>query len=264
MPEPDAQGVTVLHQRAGQSADLPPALAHFHDLGLLGDDVLAELLTLEADFGPEVLFRYPNLDVLTTPIATEDAWEILNVMRPLDHPTLWPIPLEPGTEKGEAVAGALRRFVADVSDRRGVIPQWHIPALWWASQLVLLGRGNDLEVVRNHLAAWRESFRTALVWQIEGGFAPSVEDPEGKELKEMGWGYRSDLRHAGALAVAEAVRAGYRGFPGIKASYYAGVDAMIDTGDYPMPSGMQGRLDRLLASAESDDEDDDPFDNDQD
>jgi hypothetical protein len=239
VPGPKRQPVSL--------SDLPPALAFFREKELLSDEALAELLTLQDDYGPEVVHRFHDLDALTAPLTTEDAWGVFNVMRPLDHPTLWPIEMRPGTERAEAVAEALRRFLADARAHGGTVRQWQETALWWAAQVVLIDR--DADVVRHHLGVWRESFRAALGWVVSGGFGPSIEDPEGEDLEEMNWGYRSDLRHAGALGAAEAIRAGHRGFPAVEAACNAGLDVLIDDDrGYPLPSCMQRRVEGLIAS----------------
>jgi hypothetical protein len=71
--------------------DEPVAVAHYYEAGLLDDASLIALLKVRDDYGPQVLHRFGDLDALVHPAVTaEDAWQLCNAMRPLDHPTLWP------------------------------------------------------------------------------------------------------------------------------------------------------------------------------
>jgi hypothetical protein len=211
-------------------SNLPASLAYYREAGLLDEEGLGELLALEEDFGPEVVFRYQDLDALGVPLAAEDVFWVLNALRPLDQPTLWPLPLKPDTARGAAVVEGVRRHFAEVRSRGGVVRQWQTAALWWASQAVLVGLDSDR--LGRHLATWRESFRTALSWlylhsRSAGTTGGAV--PDGEEDRMLYWGYSSDLRHAGVTAAAEAVFDGSDAYPGVQAALLEGL-AHMDRG----------------------------------
>jgi hypothetical protein len=205
-----------------------------------------------ADYGLEVLAPFPYDPAVKTPEEAERVWLFLSGIRPLDRPTLWPVaPKRLETGRGVAVTLSARVFWEDWKSR-GTIPRWEVTAYWWACavvlfwEVVLAGGNPDLVAVRpaqalaDHLRLWRESFRTAIVWlEVVGGY----DRPADEDARRLWYGYRSDLRHAGALQAVEAWRLDNDAFPGISESCWEGLGQFCREETYPLPSGMQGRLD---------------------
>ncbi len=122
-------------QRVSHLDDVPPALAHYRDAGLLDEECIGLLMGLQADYGPEIAAPFKDEGELLNPdgITAEDAWDILNVLRPLGKPALWPIPGK--AQVPVAVLRGVQLFLRDVNDRlvngfggREEIPQWEVTA----------------------------------------------------------------------------------------------------------------------------------------
>jgi hypothetical protein len=228
--------------------DVPAALAFYRREGALDEASLGHILELADDYGPEVVTELcvdPEGDA-AGPATQEDAFGLLNSIRPLDMPTLWPIHVEADKPGAALVIRGVDVFRRDVQRRGGRLPHWEVAAFWWACQAVLLGRHLPEHKLRRHLETWRESFRTAIAWMLTDGLSKSKDlkpprwqdDPERAELW---WGYCSDLRHAGVLEAVKAIHNNPDAFPGIDASCDAGLRDMADDFEkgYPVPTCMQ-------------------------
>jgi hypothetical protein len=246
---------------------VPAAISSLAESGLLDTESVAFLLKIRDDYGDEIVWQCDR--AVLEDDARKDATDVflaLNAIRPLDQPTLWPLwPLE-DVPADLAVQKAIAVLYQDEIRRGCKIPWWEITAFWFAAQVVRVSsrlqdpmpRG---QLARDHVAVWRESFRTALAWFVTGGFdgkyteCPKyATDPEGFH---SWFGYRSDLRHAGVISAAEILRTADRGgpsewaavrsrFPGLWSSYLSCLYDLDATGTYPLPSCMQGRLDRFI------------------
>jgi hypothetical protein len=240
---------------------LPAPPVYYRDQNLLNDEALCHLLKLADDYGPEVLCPLIHLRPNTPPVVEmKEVWWFFNDTRPLDHPTLWPFPL-PGDPDIHAVVAAVQLFFEDGRTRGGVVPQWEFIALWFASRAVWLAEkfswsaDRIAATLQEHLGVWREHFRTALVFVSLGEhFLKSADGPD------LYWGYRSDLRHAGAIREAEAMFATKDAatYPGLWKSWLAGHDDMDrahQADGYLLPSCKQGRLDPFLVDSDEGDAD---------
>jgi hypothetical protein len=223
----------------------PPALAYYHDKGLLDDDALSQLLALADDYGPEILTALPFSRLDLKHLETiGDVWALLNTIRPLDNPPLWPIVPEQSTAAAATVLAASRLFLEDGTARGGNVPQWEVAAFWFGSTMVYLAGshpaiGKDFAHHLSHnLRLWRESFRTALA--LVGWGRARVAESHG----EADWfGYLSDLRHAGISIFEEGTQ--LDSHPCLFKSMDDGQLAIIERNDYPAPSHMQ-RLPKKL------------------
>jgi hypothetical protein len=257
---------------------VPVTISSLADAGFLDQASVAVLLQIRNDYGDEVVRAWDPEVFERYPLQTDgDIWEVLNHLRPLDHPSLWPIGTFTDSPAEEAVKEAVGVWYADVVRRGGKIPHWEITAFWFAAQAVRLASRLPSPLtatqLANHVAVWRESFRTALAWFITGGFdgkyteCPKFDaDPEGWQTW---WGYRSDLRHAGVHKEAEVLRTVDRGgpdgwaavlsrFPGLWMSYLSCLYDIDEWGgSYPLPSYMQGRLDGLTRELSEDEYEED-------
>jgi hypothetical protein len=233
---------------------LPPALAYYHQKGVIDDDALGQLLELEQDYGLEIL---TNLCFSPPPEEIRDAWWLLNEIRPLDHPSLWPFPVKDETPGGIALTAATRIFLDDGHAREGKVPQWEVTAFWFGSTMMQFAAASPKfaeefsSILRHHLKVWRESFRTALV--VVGCLGPDFL--KGDDAVDIYWGYRSDLRHAGALEAALEIKENPTGHTALSNSMEAGFDDIDQHGSYVLPSNMQGRLDHCTEIEVEDDDD---------
>jgi hypothetical protein len=266
--EVEAKCATVAHLQLREALallsepELPPALESLRSADVLPDDALPPLLALATDYGPDVVscIRLASADA---PASADGTWAFLYAIRPLDHPTLWPLPRLRLEEKGgAAVAAATKVFWEDARARRGTMPQWEVAAFWFGATMVALAdvaapfRERFTPILIHHLAVWRESLQTALAWMCICGFdAPAVKkrprDSAAYDHWRMWWGYYADLRHAGALEAARKMEQDPEAYPVLRTSMLAGREAMEGENGYPSPSTMQGRLELLL---EADDE----------
>jgi hypothetical protein len=244
----------LLHQKddpdgsnATRASHLPATLAFYHDNGFINEDVLAQLLDLAPDYGPEIITTFPFSEVQ---VSHEGDWFLLNLIRPLDHPPLWPFPRHGiATPGNAAVATATRIFIEDGRARGAKVAQWELTAFWFASTMVHFADAfpefvqRFASILHNNLAAWRESFRTALV--MVARLPPHVF--LGDEEDAIWWGYHSDLRHAGVIRAAEELATNPGAYPALFQSSEAGFADWKRLGSYPMPSCKQGRLNRFTA-----------------
>jgi hypothetical protein len=239
---------------------VPAAISSLAESGFLDSESVAVLMTIRDDYGDEIVWQC-NRAVLEDD-ARQDAMDVflaLNAIRPLDHPTLWPLwPLEevPGDQ---AVQRAIALLYQDTIRRGCKIQWWEITAFWFAVQLVRVSSRLHtplprVQLARDHVALWRESIRTALAWFITGGFEEKHERPQDGHPDLPLWlGFKSDLRHAGVFREAEVLRTAWRGdraawaaaqsaFPGLWVSCCAGLDDIAALGTFGLPSNMQSRL----------------------
>jgi hypothetical protein len=234
------------------ASHLPATLAYYHDNGFMNEDALAQLLDLALDYGPEIFTTFPFSEVHVPP---EGDWFLFNLIRPLDHPPLWPF-LRHGiaTPGNAAVAIAMRIFIEDGRARGPKIAQWELTAFWFASTMVHFAdefpefAQRFASYLHDALAIWRESFRTALV--MVARLPPHVF--LGDEEDAIWWGYHSDLRHAGVIRAAEAMATNPGAYPVLFQSSEAGFADWTRLGSYPLPSCRQGRLDRLISDEPND------------
>ena len=232
---------------ATRASHLPATLAYYHDNGYVNEDALTQLLDLALDYGPEIITSFPFSEVQ---VLHEGDWFLLNLIRPLDHPPLWPF-LRHGiaTPGNAAVATATRIFIEDGHARSAKVAQWELTAFWFASTMVHFADASPkfaqrfASILHNSLAVWRESFRTALV--MVARFPPHVF--LGDEEDAIWWGYHSDLRHAGVISAAEELATNPGAYPALFQSSEAGFADWKRLGSYPLPSCKQGRLDRFTA-----------------
>jgi hypothetical protein len=228
----------------GNDDGTPAALACLHAEGWLCADCLDLLMALKDDFGPEPM---THLETLPTDLSVAEAFDVLNQLRPLDHPPWWPMRLTDESPQGRSVIGAVRVFCEETNLRKGAMPSWELAAFWFGCHAVLVsaipGLPSSLPVLLSRaLDVWRESFRAALMWVITMG---PGDCPDAEDKRDDWWGYRSDLRHAGVLEQAEQMRDGSDGFPCLRESHLAGLDRAIREMSYALPSNRQGRLQRL-------------------
>jgi DUF3102 family protein len=238
---------------------LPAPLTFYRDQSLLNDEALSHLLKLADDYGPEILCPLLRLRPNTPPVVEmKEVWSFFNDTRPLDHPTLWPWPL-PGDPDIPVVAAAVKLFFEDGRARGGQVPQWEFVALWFASRAVWLiekfswAADRVATTLQEHLGLWRESIRTALV-RLLLDLGTDYEQVAEEDRKEW-WGYHSDLRHAGVLSAAKQMMVNPQAYPVLLRSMEAGIQDMASAGSYPLPSGMQGRLDRFVVDSDEGDAD---------
>jgi hypothetical protein len=230
---------------------LPPPLAYYVENGGLNQDALRQLLNLVDDYGPEIPSGLRFSKAPEEPIKTEDAWWLLNTIRPLDHPTLWPFKPDidkPGTR---AVAAAANLFIKD-GRARGDVPAWEVAAFWFSSTMVHFADASaDIaerfaSILHHHLEVWRESFRTALAAIARLGRDHFKDFPDGHA---QWWGYYSDLRHACALNAALELTMDPASHPSLHRSSSAGLLDIARQGSRALPSSMQGWLDGLTSEA---------------
>jgi hypothetical protein len=222
----------------------PPALAYYHQNGLIDEGALRQLLDLQQDFGPEILTQ---LRFSPPPTEIRHGWLLLNMLRPLDHPPLWPRPVDDDTTAGASLLAALEIFFND-GHQRDSVPQWEVAAFWFAATIAHLAATYPeffdqklSAILYFNLEIWRESFRAALVWEFERN---AFKCDNEVEERRFFWGYKSDLRHAGVSRAVEEMRRDPNSHPSLRNSLDAGFDHFVDLGTYPEPSNMQGRLDR--------------------
>jgi hypothetical protein len=225
---------------------VPPALAYYREAGLLNDDALSQVLDLAGDYGPDLTtpFNFTAVPPISSP---DDAWWQFNMGRPLDHPTLWPLPrMDGGVAVDHVVTEAAKRFEQDARARHGSLPHWEVTAFWFASQMIRLAARvpkvatQFTSVLAHHLKVWRESFRTALAWMLcYGTTEDGVVSPSQAEERAIWWGYHSDLRHSGALEAAGVVYRGLNAYLGIKNSLWEGLGMIGREGSYLLPSSWQ-------------------------
>jgi hypothetical protein len=179
---------------------VPAALATFVDGGVLPDDALQQLLGLAEDYGQELLTTL-NCQIvdINYRLTGEDAWWLLNSIRPVDQPHLWVAPqLKPDSLVAHCVIKASNVFIADLRTRP--VPQWEVAAFWFASSMVhVTGAFPDLNlairfssILRIQLENLRESFRTALAI-VDGGRGLFGQIDNADDESDW-WGYVQGLR----------------------------------------------------------------------
>jgi hypothetical protein len=238
---------------------LPAGVAHYLAEGLIDREAARHLLAILDDYGPEIITPFKNpLPFEPEELSSEEAWFILNWLRPLDCPSLWPVTLNSKCHATPEVQRGVRVFAADVAARQGRgegIPQWEVTAFWFASQIVQLAAAlkaenkpvtvTMTEVLAGHLRQWRESFRTALIWMVLAGYPNKLDPAADKETKKLWWGYHSDLRHAGVLDQARGLGdefltgADEPRYPALTESAREGGRVMMEQGWCVLPSCME-------------------------
>jgi hypothetical protein len=235
---------------ATRVSHLPPALAYYCDHGLISEEALGLLLKLEDDYGPNVMTYLPFSRVSERVMRS---WAFLNGIRPLDHPPLWPFPVDENvaTPGAVAVVAATKIFVEDGCTRGDKVPQWEVTAFWFASTMVHMADAmpefaEQFEsVLRIKLEEWRAFFLNAIY--IVGCLGrPFLMDPDGEEL----WlGYLSDIQHAGARPLTQDLNKDPHALRAVVESLEPVYRNWERDGCFMLPSGMQGRLDRFPSSA---------------
>jgi len=177
---------------------LPRPLAHLLQAGAVTAAHLRLLLPLKDAYTPSLI--RPGFNIEANPSFDPlSAAMFLNSIRPEDMPPMWALWIAAGKPCPPSLVEATGVFWRDGCDRKGLLPQWEVAALWWASMVVLA----DLtpELLDQALRLWSERFEDALCWWMLHG----EEKPEpGKwnEEARLWWAYHSDLRHGGALEYA--------------------------------------------------------------
>ncbi len=185
---------------------------------------------------------------------------MLNAIRPLDQPALWLLPMiDEANPVDRCVVEAANILIEDGHARQGSMPHWEVVAFWHATQVIRVADAVPSVATRlasflhHHLEVWRESFRTALALLSEKPDADAMEflvsDPEGgpNDLRDQWFGFRSDLRHAGARDAALEMLKNPAAHPSLRQSQLEGIRALARDGSYLLPSCMQGRLDKFRA-----------------
>jgi hypothetical protein len=218
---------------------LPPALAYYRENDLITDKSLQQLLGLAQDYGPEILTDFKFSDA--TEALSFEFVHLLNAIRPLDRPSLWPL-----VDRGDAAAAAIlttatKIFLDDGRARANRVPQWEICAFWFCSTLVYLAATNSevesdfATILRHNLALWREAFQAALA--MVAFFGRDI--PNGEDSEQFWLGCLSDLRHAGVLPTAENLIRTKSQNVNLYASLRAGVREVGRLGGYLPPSSMR-------------------------
>jgi hypothetical protein len=215
---------------------LPEPLAILGRAGLLDDEALAILLSIHDDLGPEILHYFKATINEPQAIDADNAMWLLNGLRPLDQPSLWPLSI----------------IALDADDelhvsRRGQVQRWEGVALWYAASAVLVHSLPSTKpftaasILRRHVANWRESLYTALVVFLRHEM-PEHPTAEGELSVAEWWGYHSDLRHAGIVDAAEAIAEGHgEEFQTLVAGWRRFGNDMIERGTHLLPTAHQGR-----------------------
>jgi hypothetical protein len=226
---------------------LPPALAYYRENDLITDGALQQLLGLAQDYGPEICTDFKFSDA--TDAVCSDFIHLLNVIRPLDRPPLWPL-----VDRGDAAAAgilttATKIFLDDARARADRVPQWQVTAFWFCSTLVYLAATNsevekDFTTIMTHnLALWRESFQAALALVVFFG----RDILKGEDAEQIWLGCLSDLRHAGVHPIAANLIRTKSVNVSLYGSLRAGVREVGRLGGYLPPSGMRWRHSSLNA-----------------
>ena len=245
-----------------QRPPLPEPLAILRRAGLLDDESVAVLLAIHDDLGPEVL-QYIGPEAKEAPsIEVVDVPFLLNVLRPLSQPTLWPGPqfmilpdekLSVSPAVRSAVLEAARQFVDELfRTPRGQVLRWEAVALWYASATIMLhsvlpdpAEYTVAWILHHHLASWRESIHAALfvfrfIDMPEGGKSENTCVPASEW-----WGYFSDLRHAGLLDAAKAIKERHADrYPNLAAGNMRFGHDVLVRGSFALPSSRRTGLDK--------------------
>ena len=246
----------VLHPRPL----VPEPLEILRQTGLLDEEALTLLLMIQDDIGPEVVHFFNPEIAEPPPVDAEGAAWLFNGIRPLDQPTLWPhlqFAVLPDTEISASsavrtvVLEAVRQFVTELfSTRRGQVHRWEGVAFWYGSMAALVhsllpnpSKHTVVGIIRNHVARWRESLYTALDMFLTHDMLECGEIENGSLSVAEWWGYHSDLRHAGILDAAKAIKEGHAArYPTIAAGQKRFRNDLCERGTFVLPSSHQGRV----------------------
>jgi hypothetical protein len=226
---------------------LPPALAYYRENDLITDGALQQLLGLAQDYGPEILTDFNFSD--TTDSLCAEFVHLLNAIRPLDRPPLWPL-----VDRGDAAAAAVlttatKTFLDDARARADRLPQWEVTAFWFCSTLVYLVathskvEGDFTTILKHNLALWREAFQAALA--MVAFFGRDIL--KGEDAEQFWLGCLSDLRQAGVFPIAENLIRTKNVNVSLYSSLRTGVREVGRLGGYLPPSSMRWRHSSLNA-----------------
>lgn len=223
---------------ATSSSHLPPALAHYYDLGLINDDAMLLLTDLAGDYGLDVVTHLP---FSAANVAPEQTYVFLDQIRPEAYPQPYPCAILFQSPVA-AIVDAVQIFVQDGMQRGDQLPQWEVTAFWHASVMVhyvikgLITPSRLSTVLHDRLENWRSLFRTALAFVGRLG-QEYIHDDEHKRV----WiGFGLDLAQGNILIAAEKLREDPSAFPTLNKSIEAGIQSIFDEmASFPLPTIYQ-------------------------
>ena len=174
---------------------MPAPLTFYLQEGLITENHLRQIATLEGIYGPDLLRPFEDLSGYPWGDPEGAAFALLRDIRPEDKPVAHPLPPSP------VMVAACARFAEYVLQHDGTVPQWVVAGFWWASLVVK----RDLSVANLALLlrAWRERFEYALLWWTLIGKHKHWREFPDPDDQGLWFDYQSDLRHSGALELAE-------------------------------------------------------------
>lgn len=182
---------------------LPSPVTFYLARGAIGEGHARQLLRLRGILTPDLVADFGVLRKDADRLAgllsqPEYVFALFLAIQPEDRPAWYPtrVVTEPERPASGLVSEASARFIEHVRGRDYEVPRWEVVAFWWASLAVDLAL--PVSSLHEGIDGWRERFLSAILFTRGLRVIDPASDEEREaQFRRQGWGYLSDLRHAG-------------------------------------------------------------------